>query len=785
MKQHRMLSLLLALALAFSLAAPAPAFAAEGSDAVVTASEESDSDDGEAEKKAEEEAKKKAEEEEKKKEEEAKKAEEEAKKKAEEEAKKAEEEKKDDSSGSSGSASSGDSSGGSGDKSGGSSSDPADSSGDSSGAKKNPAGDKSGGDSSGGSDSSDGADRSEEKKDEEQEEKKEEENKDEELETQSSSSSAAKKVSDKTYSSTQYVTAASFSDYSNSSGMATGGTVRYKRLITYKVTGLIANKNTKAAGQKNISQIEKVMRMIRDYNEKGTYSSTVFKVVIPKGTYYIDGTYTSTSSRCVHLYSNTWLSMNGVTLIKRDTKNRASLRTGMSTTSVSGYQGESNIILEGGTWNANTKAHSSSGSHFSSIRFGHDQNVIIANVTFEGAVSGHHVELCGVKNVSVVRCSFRNYKDSGYTKGINRNEALQIDVTNGSNITPSFSKYDDTISGNVVVYKNTFENVNRGVGSHSAIFGTRYTGIVIESNTFQSVTNQAIFCENYQDCAIKNNTITNCGGGIEFNAICYAPDGNYYQPRAGMPEDEELTSYRANTVISGNRIAVKSKSALTNASGIYVHGGVYSGAKYSSLKGKRFTLSGVTVTKNTVTSCRDAGITLAYVNSCKVTKNTISGAVSGSTAKGYGIYLDHCAYGDISSNTIEKNKSHGICLSSCAGSAKKRITVNGNRITAASTGGIGLYLTSSRYISAGKNTVSSSSYTVYLKSCSYCAIGAKSASNTLSTSAKYGIYGAKGSKTGIQVYYNKITAKTAAVKAASGCKINSKSNTFRRPGSSR
>jgi parallel beta-helix repeat protein len=583
-------------------------------------------------------------------------------------------------------------------------------------------------------------------------------------------------VSDQSYSKSQTITAANFSDYSNSTGMATGASISYNRLVTLQVTGLVEN-STKA-GKDNLSKIERAMDVVDYFTSQDKYSTTLFKVIIPAGTYYLDGTPVYQSVRCIHLYSNTWLSMNGVTFLKGDTLSRPQIRSGVSSEKVSGYNGESNLILEGGTWDMQEEQYTSKTQHFTNVRFGHNQNVIIANVNFQGAVSGHHVELCGVQNVSIVGCTFADYKDSGYIKGINRNEAIQIDVTNSTNNTPTYANYDDTVSGNVVIYGCSFSNLSRGVGSHSASYGKYYDNMVIENNTFDNIKWQAIFTENYRNCAITGNTITNSGGGIECNTLTFAPDGNYYRPNSGLPKYADVKTCKANLLISNNKIKLKATTSLSNGSGIYVHGGVYNGSAFKQeYGGKTFRITDVTITGNTITSAHDAGIAVTYGGNYTISKNKISGVVRGSTWKGNGIYLYECTGGKVNSNTISGNASHGIYILSCTGTDSKRVALLSNKVTASK--GIGIYSRDSSYVGVAKNTVSAKSYALFFNNCANCYAGKKeSYQNTLKSSAKYGVYVTGKSKTNLLVSWNNIAAGSKGVYAASGSKVTAKNNTF-------
>ncbi len=320
------------------------------------------------------------------------------------------------------------------------------------------------------------------------------------------------------------------------------------------------------------------------------------------------------------------------------------------------------------------------------------------------------------------------------------------------------------------------------MGSHSAVYGKYYQDIVIQSNSFKDIKAQAIHCENYQNCAIVGNTIQKCGGGIEFNAICFAPDGNYYNPAAGsLPSYDSVKTYNAKTVIKNNKIEVKKGSSLANASAIYVFGGKANSQRTKErtkkFYKKTFRLTGVTIQGNHISSAKSAGIYLAYTGSYNVKGNKITGVSTKSAPRGVGIYLDNCSGGKVQSNKISGNNSHGIYLLSSSGSAKNPISLYKNTVDASKkTGAMGLYLKKSKYVDIARNTVSAKSYAVYLYDSAVVTIGEKNAGNTLTSAAKYGIFATHKSKYGISARYNFITARESAVHAMKGSKVEAFGN---------
>lgn len=589
-------------------------------------------------------------------------------------------------------------------------------------------------------------------------------------------------VDDTKFSKTKTINSATFSSYKNSTGLATGASISYNRLVTIQVKGLTKstakNGTSKDVSYKNSVVMTNVMQVVKKYSHNSKYSKVMFKVVVPEGKYYLN--------YCMYLYSNTWLSMKGVTFYKQNTENKSMVRSGSASDSVSGYNGESNIILESGTWDCRMSAYSYKGSaHFGVIRFGHNKNILLAGITVNGAINGHHVEICGTKGLTITGCTMKGYFNTKYNGDTDYKEAIQLDIVNNSATCPTYAKFDDTTTQNVVIYKNTFKNCCRGIGSHSAIYGKVYTGIVIDKNTFSNLSGAACHLLEYQNTAITNNTMTKVGGGVELLAMCKSPDGHFYKPASGSaPSYSKVKTFNSNTIISGNTIQVNTSVSRTLVCGILVGGEVHkdsSKAEYCKSKygGKTFTITGVTIKNNTITAAKDAGILLKYANSCTVTSNKITSAVKGASGSGYGIQLSHCGTGvKVNKNTISGTKGHGIYVKNCTGTAKSYVTVVGNKVTTTGSSNAGVYFYQSKYCKLTKATVSSKSYTVQINGCSYITVGTAANPNTFVSKANYAVYANGSSKTGIKLSYSKVTAKAAACKAASGSKITKKSVTF-------
>ena len=87
------------------------------------------------------------------------------------------------------------------------------------------------------------------------------------------------------------------------------------------------------------------------------------------------------------------------------------LRLGNTEESAGGYEGYRNIVIEGGTWDANygNLPDKEADGGFVCFRIGHASNVEVKDVTFLNNLKSHFLELGGVKNAKVTGCTFRGY----------------------------------------------------------------------------------------------------------------------------------------------------------------------------------------------------------------------------------------------------------------------------------------------------------------------------------------------------------------------------------------
>lgn len=198
-------------------------------------------------------------------------------------------------------------------------------------------------------------------------------------------------------------------------------------------------------------------------------------------------------------------------------------------------------------------------------------------------------------------------------------------MVNNEAIAPAFGRYDDTVSGDVVVYGNRFQNLCRGVGGHNAVYGVYYARVVVQNNTFSHLTADAFYGLNYQDTLIDGNTLNQVGAGIALYTLTPAADDNYFRPCTGsLPPLAAVQRRYARITISDNDILVTPFSPLRYGCGVMAYGCAYSDRLFQQqYGGATFWIRGVTVTGNRIRWAQDAGTFLHCALSAAVSDNWI------------------------------------------------------------------------------------------------------------------------------------------------------------------
>ena len=433
-----------------------------------------------------------------------------------------------------------------------------------------------------------------------------------------------------------------------------------------------------------------------------------------------------------------------------------------------GYEGASNISVEGGTWDFQGHAQ---GVHYGmsmeAFRFMHGRNFRFINLTMQNLYRSHFLTIEGVENVEVKGCTFRNYSNLSFKK-----EAIHIDCMHNDHMAPSNLEniiYDDTICNHITVTNCTFSRVPRGVGTHVAVGGLFPSDIVISNNVFSDITYEAIKAYHYKNVKITGNVITRAGCGIKY--YLYSLDSDKDEESATnylvalMRTKTESVPERQNITIQGNTIreivndktgygiqlvgnANRIISDATVADNVITISGTLPSAKRSGISvkyGKNIRLvsnriyktggngisisngTGITVKDNSIISAAANGMAVKYSQNVYATGNTISW--SGKC----NLIYKATKGGKIESTNMWKDKTGGIALTA---------------------GSDDIYIIKNSITNSRKNAISISSSTQ-----------AKVKENIIKSPKKYGIYTYKADKSRIeenQIYKSKSSAVIAS-----------------------
>jgi hypothetical protein len=284
-----------------------------------------------------------------------------------------------------------------------------------------------------------------------------------------------------------------------------------------KIPAKVKRSSAYNATTKNWLQIQYYLKLLQ--NGGG-------KLILKKGTYKINNTLYVPSNTTIELEEGVTLKKTYkkqgvkpaknmfviVSYNKKDKKNASSKYNGPKNVTFIGH-GETSVIDLGYI----------DGAH--GISSSHNQNVTIENITFKGENGGHYIELAGTKNATIQNNRFLASKVSTRNKYYNK-EAINIDTadanTKGFKLT--WSKKDMTPNVNVLITNNTFDGMNRAIGTHKYSQkkdskgkysinskNVYHQNIQITNNVFKNIYDNAIYMVNWKNTTISENQFTNIG----------------------------------------------------------------------------------------------------------------------------------------------------------------------------------------------------------------------------------------------------------------------------------
>lgn len=234
-------------------------------------------------------------------------------------------------------------------------------------------------------------------------------------------------------------------------------------------------------------------------------------IFIPSGIYKV--------TKKLIIYANTTILMRPDTIILRH-HNASLFQNGPDGAEYSGYNGNGNIIIDGGVLDPNLLNYD---YECSGINLSHAENIIIRNLTIKDIYAGHALDIAGVRNVLIENCKFIGYKNRAdgsryYAEAIQTGFATRGDF-------PAFGLHDGTVTTNVTVRNCYFGPSGTpgttawpcGIGHHGAVHDIWPNNIHIENNTFENCPFRAIRLYKFKDVYIRDNVFRNCIGGVIIN----------------------------------------------------------------------------------------------------------------------------------------------------------------------------------------------------------------------------------------------------------------------------
>lgn len=337
------------------------------------------------------------------------------------------------------------------------------------------------------------------------------------------------------------------------------------------------------------------------------------------------------------------------------------------------YNGNGNITIIGGIWNANGVAQPSKASIF---HLGHAENIFIEYATLKDCANSHHIEFNACRNVHVSHCSFLGWVGGNDTF----NEVIQLDLP--FTASPTIGANDRTPCKDVYVSNCYFgdsgtpgsTSIGRAFGSHSSIITRAHQNINFTNNIVYNSKSFTVRAYNWEKVVISGNVFVKCGAGVNWRTAMTGPNTN--DPNGNPSQSEVMESgVISNNVFhggltTGRAIEIYGESGTPGEPwGIIVSGNTITGDSDSSSGILVSDSIHVVVTGNRIKD-RNIGIELRNSSRVTATSNVLTGL------GGDGIRVTGCNYTNVSNNTITLASINGILVSGC-----DTFIINGNIIS--------------------------------------------------------------------------------------------------------
>lgn len=423
-------------------------------------------------------------------------------------------------------------------------------------------------------------------------------------------------------------------------------------------------------------------------------------VLVPPGNYKLNGT--------VHLGANTTVSAYGAYVFAGAGAGQPFLDNYLGQTSPTVYNGNGNISVLGGVWDAKGQTYTTDSAD--TMFFGHASNILCRDVTIRNTRGYHGIEYNAINIGQILNCRFEGYSTAG---GSDPGEAIQIDVAiagAGQPANDGTECQDITVDG--CYMGPAFDGSGLGsygalVGAHSAQGNNSYQGVRVVNSTAEGALHYGIHAYNWAKCQISNNTIVN---SADIGILVDTQNTGGYQPDAIEVNGNSITgSQNYGLYVNGNGAFTTNYVADISIIGNTIRnvtGTTPTGIGISQSKG-------ATVTGNTIYNCTTNGITSTYNTDITINSNTVHNCATGvsiagtttptvvgntlDTGTSNGIFLGQAADGVTNTTDALISSNHVVNYTNAAvrgGTSATNVTVVTNRLVQGANGTFGVELVS-------------------------------------------------------------------------------------------
>lgn len=171
----------------------------------------------------------------------------------------------------------------------------------------------------------------------------------------------------------------------------------------------------------------------------------------------------------------------------------------------SGYNGDGNIWITGGTIDNGPRAATSQNTQ--AIAIGHATNILIENVRFLNNYSSHFIEINSSQHVRIRNCYFENLNAIAAP---GTREMINIDFASAGGF-PPFGSYDNTVCDDVIIEESVFIDGDVSVGSHSLPLGSEpfHTNITVINCYIENMKSAGMDLRYWNGAKISENIFKN------------------------------------------------------------------------------------------------------------------------------------------------------------------------------------------------------------------------------------------------------------------------------------